>query len=326
MTKPTDYSDVIAEVNKSLKANILKLGNDPDLRMQIVPTGIPPLDEVLGGGIPRGRFCLIVGNFSTGKTFFCQRVIKTAQDAGLTTAFIDTERAFNPDWFMATGVDLARLPVATPTTGEQAFDVLHTLVEKGIDLVVVDSLASMVPAAEIDEGMEKASVGAQARLINHGLRKLFSINTNSTVLLTNQVRENIGGIRLGAPESHPGGKGQDFWAWMIFRMKRKGWIMEQKGKSQVRTGFNMVFSITKSKQCSPYQEIEVPFHFSGKLDLLAVKIDAAIECGLIEQKGASYRYGEEKWFGRQKMVDWFTENPSEEEKLWETIKQRGRQE
>jgi len=321
MDKPTDFSDVIADVNKALKANILRLGDDPDLRLQLVPTGIPPLDDVLGGGIPRGRFCLIVGNFSTGKTFFCQRVIKTAQDAGLTTAFIDAERAFNPEWFAATGVDLSRLTVATPLTGEQAFDVLHILVEKGIDLIVLDSIASVVPAAEIEEGMEKASVGAQARLVNHGLRKLFSINSNSAVLLTNQVRESIGGLRFGAPESHPGGKGQDFWAWLTFKMRRKGWIMEsKKGEDTVRVGFNMVFSITKSKQCSPYQEVEVPFYFTGQLDLISALLDTAIERGVFTQVSASYTWGDKKFHGRKKVLAYLEENSDAADALQQEVR------
>lgn len=307
MANPTDYSDVIADINRSLKANILKMGNDPDLRLQLVPTGITPLDEVLGGGIPRGRFCLVVGNFSTGKTFFCQRAIKTAQDAGLTTAYIDTERAFNPEWFAATGVDLARLPVATPLTGEQAFDILHILVEKEFDLVVVDSLAAMVPMSEIEEGMEKQAVGAQARLINRGLRKLFSINSNSAVMLTNQVRSPIGSVYL--TETHPGGKGQDFWAWLTIKMRRKGWIMEsKKGADTVRVGFNMVFAITKSKQCAPYQEVEVPFYFTGKLDLLSALLDTAIERGIIDQRAASYTWGDEKFHGRKKVLAYLEEN------------------
>lgn len=321
MAEPTDYSEVIADINKSLKATILRMGNDPDLRLQLVPTGIPPLDDVLGGGIPRGRFCLVVGNFSTGKTFFCQRVIKTAQDAGLTTAFIDAERAFNPEWFEATGVDLARLTVATPLTGEQAFDVLHILVEKGIDLIVLDSIASVVPASEIEEGMDKQAVGAQARLVNHGLRKLFSINSNSAVLLTNQVRESIGGFRMGAPESHPGGKGQDFWAWLTFKMRRKGWITEKrKGEEQVRVGFNMVFSITKSKQCAPYQEVEVPFYFTGTLDLISALVDTAIERGIIAQKAANYTWGEEKFYGRKKFLAYLEENTDVKDRLWEEVR------
>jgi len=320
MSDSPDIDAVVAEVNKSLKSTIVRMGDDPDLRLQLVPTGIEPLDEVLGGGIPRGRYCLVVGNFSTGKTYFCQRVIRAAQDRGLTTAFVDIERTFNPDWFATTGIDLKRMPVATPTTGEEAFDVLHKLVEAGIDLVVVDSLASMVPAAEADEGMDKVSVGAQARLINHGLRKLFTVNKNSAVLLTNQVRESIGGFHLGSPESHPGGKGQDFWAWLIFKTRRRGWIMEGEGKNQRRVGFNMIFEITKSKQCQPYQAVEVPFRFTGRLDVLQTIVDIAIERGVITQRGAFYTYEGDKFQGRQKLIDHLAALEGAEQALWEAAK------
>lgn len=321
MSEPLDIDAIVVEINKSMKSTVMRLGNDPDLSLQLVPTGVAPLDEILGGGVPRGRYCLVVGNFSTGKTFFCQRVIRSAQEHGMSTAYIDTERAFNPAWFAASGVDVARLPVASPLTGEDAFDILHRIVKMGVDLVVVDSLAAMVPAAEAEETMAHASVGAQARLISQGLRKLFIVNKNSVVLLTNQLRPDISGIRFGSPETLPGGKAQQYWAWLTFKMRRRGWIMDRKeAKDQQRVGFNMVFEITKSRQCAPYQNIEVPFLFTGKLDVLQTVVDSAIERGVIEQKGAVYRYKEEKFVGRQKLIDWLTGREGAEEVLWKEVR------
>jgi recombination protein RecA len=320
-----DIEAIVAEVNKSMKQTVMRIGNDPDLALQLVPTSIGPLDEVLGGGIPRGRYCLVIGNFSTGKTFFCQRTIRAAQARGMSTAYIDTERAYNPDWFATSGVDVTRLPVASPTTGEDAFDVLHKLVELGVDLVVVDSLAAMVPATEVEEGMSHATVGLQARLISQGLRKLFAVNKNSVVLLTNQIRPDISGARWGSPETVPGGKAQEYWAWLTFKMRRRGWIMNHKeAKDQRRVGFNMVFEITKSKQCAPYQNIEVPFFFTGKLDVLQTVVDSAIERKVIEQKGASYAYKEQKFVGRQKLIDYLTETEGAEDALWQEVQDAAR--
>lgn len=321
MVETPDVDGIVAQVNKAMKYTVMRAGNDPDLALQLVPTGIVPLDEVLGGGIPRGRYCLVIGNSSTGKTLFCQRVIRSAQEAGLMAAYVDTERAFNPEWFAASGVDLLKLPVASPVTGEDAFDILHKLVEMGVDLVVVDSLAAMVPAAEAEEAMSHATVGLQARLISQGLRKLFAANKDSAILMTNQVRPDISGARWGSPETVPGGKAQEYWAWLTFKTRRRGWIMDrQEAKDQKRIGFNMVFEITKSKQCAPYQNVEVPFLFTGKLDVLQTVVDLAIERGVIEQKGSFYTYGGEKFQGRQKLIERLSEAEGSERALWEEVR------
>lgn len=322
--QPVDrVREVREEVNKKMKETSLLFGSDPVLKLKAIPLGVTPLDDMLGGGLARGRFYLVVGRHAVGKTYFTQLAIKAVQQQGGVAAYIDAERCYNEEWFRKVGIDTDNLLVSQPGTGEKAFDVVLALARARVDLIVVDSLAAMVPTAEAEEGMDKIVVGGQARLINGGCRRLLDANTHSVVLFTNQTRVAIGGQRLGAGETFPGGVGQLFWAWGIVRVTREGWITEKspkKGQDQQRVGFNMGFRTDKNKQAPPFQSCVIPFYFrTGHLELTAGLVDVAVDLSLIGGKPPHYEFEDQKFFGRARLIAWLDENEKVKTRLWAAV-------
>jgi len=324
--KSTDRLREIREtVNKKRKKSVLLFGNDSSLKLKEIKLGVPPLDDMLGGGLARGRFYLVIGRYAVGKTYLTQLAIKAAQAANLTAAYIDAEKSYNEEWFSKVGINTAHLLVAQPGRGEDAFDIVLDLAREGVDLIVVDSLAAMVPTAEAEEDMEKIVVGGQARLINAGCRRLLDANTRSVILFTNQTRQSIGGQRLGAGETLPGGVGQQYWAWGIIRVTREGWITEKsprKGEDQRRVGYNMGFRTEKNKQAPPFQHCAIPFYFkSGHLELTAGLVDVAVDLGLLKGRPPHYEFGDQKFFGRAKLIAWLDENEKVKAHLWDAVRE-----
>ena len=271
-------------------------GDDPSALVTWLELGIPQLDDTLGGGLAYDRLTEVIGLESAGKTLLALFAIKAAQADGKPVVFIDVERAWEPTWADSIGIDLSKVLVSQPRTGEAAFDIAHAVVqdEDNPGLLVIDSLAAMTAKAEIEDndgGMGQQFVGLHARLINRGLRELNSLNHGWAVIIINQIRENVG-VRYGNPETLPGGKAQRFVAWQIIRTRRAGWIEEGIGKDKKRVGYLWRIVIEKNKQGEPWRECTLPFYFTGAIDETASLLDVAIETGIIARKGSWYDFGD----------------------------------
>lgn len=268
-------------VKALLDSGQLKYGNDPSYVVQRIPTGIPDLDSILKGGIPRKRISILTGEHSAGKSFIVQILMKAALEQGLSVAYIDTERTYDPDWWREVGLDSEKILLSQPFTGEEACDIILALAQSGVDVIALDSLAAMVPTEEAAEGASQKFIGLQARLINKFMRMLLATPHNSAIVCTNQLRDLIG---PGPIDSMPGGWGQLFWSSLILRMKREGWIDED-GR---HIGFNMRIICRKNKVGTPFGECTLPFLFRGHFDFLSLLMDRAIEAGIIRQAGPYY--------------------------------------
>lgn len=268
-------------ISEMLKDGRLQKGNDPRFELEWVSTGIPDLDRILGGGMPRRRISIVFGDYSSAKTFLLQMLMKQALFQGLQVAYIDTERSYDPAWWAQVGIPLDKIYVSQPSHGEQAIDVMLALARANVDVVAMDSLAALIPKeeAEPEAKAESKQVALQARLIGKLMRMLVTIDSSSALVMTNQVREPLGAPAPGV--TMPGGKAPRHYSSIILRTKREGWLEEQ-GK---RVGFNIRVQCSKNKVSTPFGECLLPFHFRGDIDLLALLVDRAIEAGLVEQKG-----------------------------------------
>lgn len=311
--EPEKLIDIL---NDKLKEGIAMAGDDKRLLIDRISSGIPILDRVLGGGFPRGRIIELIGDYSSGKSLLSLSTIASVQKSGEVACYIDVEKAFDPIWAQSLGVDLHELIVSRPNTGEDAFDVAEKLVRPlaGVSLVVLDSLAACIPTAEADEEMAQQFVGQQARLINKGLRKVVASNDNSCLMLINQLRETIGKT-FGNPEVLPGGKGQNFAASILLRVRRGQWIMQ----GEKRIGHNLKFKTEKNKVAAPWQECEVPFYYEGLIDREDGLISLGLELDLIQKSGAWYVYKDIRTQGREKLATKLRDNPKAIAKLRKEI-------
>lgn len=284
-----EIKSLLSNANDSFKGKIF-IGDDPDLKIKKISSGIKILDDILGGGVPRGRSIVISGEFSTGKTFLTQKFIETSQKDGLSCVFIDAEKAVDPEWFKMTGIDLNKLIVARPNTGEEGIDMIIHFLKENVDLIVLDSLAALVPSSEINENMEQQFIGLQSRLINKGFRKILAENNNTVFIAINQLRESIG--KPGIFKSMPGGKGQYFFSSIILEVSRKEWI---KNKEDQKVGFIIRCLTSKNKLASPFQTVDIPFNFiTGQVDYAFILFEVALEMNLITKQRNTYMYGEVK--------------------------------
>lgn len=269
---------------------IMRLGQGPVAPIEVHKTGILPLDTALGvGGLPKGRIVEIFGPESAGKTTLCLSVIAEVQKAGGVAAFIDAEHALDPAWAKILGVKLEDLLISQPDTGEQALEITETLIRSGgVDLVVVDSVAALVPKSEIEGDMGDASMGMQARLMSQALRKLTGIVSKSktTVIFTNQLRLKIG-IMFGNPETTPGGLAMKFYSSVRIDVRK---IETLKKNNQVY-GARIRAKIIKNKVAPPFKEAEIVITAEG-IDREEGLVDAAINAGVITKSGAFFRHGE----------------------------------
>lgn len=296
---------------KKKKIPLLK-GSSKKLAVTLVPFDISSLDTVLGGGLPLGRTVLVTGNFGVGKTFFGQLALANFQRRGYTVAYVDTERRFEPNWFSKSGIDLDNLYVGQPNSGENALDTCIFLVEQQFGLVVLDSVAALVPTVELEGTMENSTVASQARLLNKGLRTITGINKASDDLnyrgtafvMINQMRSGIGPF---TSYMLPGGQGQQYFASIILRILRGSYI-EVDGKKE---GFNMKFTTDKNNLTAPFQQCNLPFRFSGIIDTVGGLVELALELDIIKQKGPYYSLpdGEDrKIMGKQAVVEELKQN------------------
>jgi len=299
------------------KGAIMKLGENPISAVEKIPTGIIPLDIALGvGGIPKGRIIEIYGPEASGKTTIALSLISQVQKAGDNAAFIDAEHAMDPTWAQKLGVNLDQLLISQPDTGEQALEITETLVRSGgVELIVIDSVAALVPRAEIEGDMGDSQMGLQARLMSQALRKLTAVVSKSrtTILFTNQLRLKIG-IMFGNPETTSGGMALKFYA--SVRMDVRKIQTLKKGDEVV--GARVRVKVVKNKVAPPFKIAEFTINSEG-VDNLGALIDAAVNQEILEKSGAFIKY---KGAVIGQGIDQAKEAISQDKKLYEEIRKQ----
>lgn len=302
------------------KGAIMRMGDVPKQQVDVVSTGSLKLDHILGvGGIPRGRVIEIYGPESSGKTTLATHIVAEAQKAGGTCAFIDAEHAFDATYAQKLGVDIDELLIAQPDTGEQALEICETLVRSAaLDVIVVDSVAALVPKAEIEGDMGDSHVGLQARLMSQALRKLTGIisRTSTIVIFINQLREKIGGMGYGPNETTTGGRALKFYASVRIDIRRIGAIKD--GDEVV--GNKTKVKVVKNKVAPPFREAEVDVVYGEGISPLSELVDLAVEYKFITKSGAWFGYKETRVQGRENMKNWLRENPTERASLLEQVR------
>ncbi len=302
------------------KGSVMKLGDYKALNIEAIPTGALGLDIALGiGGIPKGRIIEVFGPESSGKTTVALHMIAEAQKKGGEAAFIDAEHALDPVYAKHLGVDIDNLIVSQPDTGEQALEIAEALVRSGaIDIIVVDSVAALVPKAEIDGDMGDAHVGLQARLMSQALRKLAGVinKSNSCIVFINQLREKVG-IMFGNPETTPGGRALKFYASVRLDIRR---VENIKQDGEV-IGSRARVKVVKNKVAPPFREAEFDIIYGKGISKSGNILDIAINLGLVEKSGSWFGYnGERIGQGRENAKKYLEDNPKVMEELEEKIR------
>ena len=281
------------QIEKSFgKGTIMRLGECPKQQVDVISSGAMALDIAIGcGGFPRGRIVEIYGPESSGKTTVCLHVVANAQKAGGTCAFIDTEHALDPRYAKIIGVDTDNLLVSQPDCGEDALNIAETLVRSGaVDVLVVDSVAALVPKAEIEGEMGDSHVGLQARLMSQALRKLTSIvaRTNTCVIFTNQIREKIG-VMFGNPETTTGGRALKFYASLRLDIRRLAAIKSPDGRA---LGNRVKVKVVKNKLAPPFTECEFDIMFNEGVSRSGSLLDVALDMKVLEKRGSWISMGD----------------------------------
>jgi recombination protein RecA len=273
------------------QGSIMRLGSDAHQQVDSIPTGSIALDLALGvGGIPRGRITEIFGPESSGKTTVCQHVLAEAQKLGGVVAFIDVEHALDPIYARACGVDVDNLLVSQPDTGEQALEIAETLIRSGgVDAVVVDSVAALVPRAEIEGEMGDTFVGIQARLMSQALRKLTGAvsRSNTALIFTNQLREKIG-VMFGSPETTPGGRALKFYSSVRLDIRR----IETIKQGQEAIGIRARVKVVKNKVAAPFRVAEFDVMYGTGISREGGLLDVGVASDIVSKSGAWFNYGE----------------------------------
>ena len=304
------------------KGSVMKLGKNKAQKVEVIPTGSLLVDSALGvGGLPRGRIVEIYGPESSGKTTLALHCVAQAQKLGGMAAFIDAEHALDPVYASKLGVDTDELYVSQPDNGEQALDICEALVRSGaIDIVVVDSVAALVPKAEIEGDMGDSHVGLQARLMSQALRKLTSVisKTNTVVIFINQLREKVG-VMYGNPETTTGGKALKFYATIRIDIRNSEVIKE--GKEIV--GNRTKVKIVKNKVAPPFRSCVVEMLYGEGISLNGEILDVAVDMDLIKKAGSFYSYkGERIGQGRENARKYIIEHPDMFDELDKTIREK----
>ena len=312
----------VSQIEKSFgKGAIMRMGTDgAKVRVDAIPTGAINLDAAIGvGGIPRGRITEIYGPESSGKTTVCLHVVANAQKQGGTAAFIDAEHALDTDYAAKLGVDVEKLLVSQPDTGEQALEICEILVRSGaVDVIVIDSVAALVPKAEIEGEMGDSNVGLQARLMSQALRKLTGAiaRSNCSVVFINQLREKIG-VMFGNPETTTGGKALKFYASLRLDIRRIGPVKE---KEDV-IGSHVRVKVVKNKVAPPFKQAEFDIMYAEGISHTSLLVDIGAESGIIEKSGAWYSYGDQRiGQGRENAKLFLKDNPKVMAEIEEKVK------
>ncbi len=299
----------ISQIERSYgKGAIMRLGDNLSVNVDAIPTGSLSLDLALGiGGVPKGRIIEIYGPESSGKTTLALHIIASAQKEGGEVAFVDAEHALEPAYARALGVDIENLLISQPDTGEDALAITETLVRSGaVDVVVVDSVAALVPRSEIEGEMGDSSVGVVARLMSQALRKLAgSISkTNCIVIFINQLREKIG-VMYGNPETTPGGRALKYFSSVRIDVRR---VEALKNGSEI-VGNRTRAKIVKNKVAPPFKEAEFDIMYGEGISRIGELVDLGVKLDLIEKGGAWFTLGENRFQGRDNLKNYLKENP-----------------
>jgi recombination protein RecA len=290
--------------------SIMKLGEAAHLNVQVIPTGALSLDIALGvGGVPRGRITEVYGPEGSGKTTLCQHVIAEAQHLGGTAAIIDVEHALEPAYAAVCGVDVDNLLISQPDAGEEALEIAEALIRSGaVDVLVIDSVAALVPRAEIEGDMGDSHPGLQARLMSQALRKLSGAikQSNAAILFTNQLRQKIG-VMFGSPETTSGGMALKFYASVRLDIRR---IQAIKQQGEV-VGNRTRVRITKNKVAPPFRTAEFDIMYNEGISRAGDVLDLAVEMDILEKRGSFYNYqGERLAQGRENTKETLKQSPS----------------
>ena len=295
---------------------VLSVGSSDAFEYERISFGIPALDKLLGGGIPKKRLTLLTGQSNAGKSYLASQAVANVQKSGGTTVWLDSEMSWDRDWMQKCGVDTDNILLAQPLTGEDAFDTVRDLMIDGVDLIVLDSIAGLVPSAIHDEDFSYNPMAWQARLINTSLPRLFPhFKHGSALVVINQVRSSMGPVSLDAM---PGGVGQVFFSHMILQAKRSGWIEENKEK----VGFDIEVRLRKSKAGgAPFNSCTVPFRLDGGFDIIETWIREALDMGIVKQSGPWYELPDltEKLMGLNTVKNYYIENPDKFDLLKDNI-------
>ena len=305
--------DVIEQLLSKKDLNLYR-GSSDAFAYERIPFGIPALDSLTGGGIPKKRMTLLYGPTNVGKSYLASQIVVNTQKTGGSAGWIDTELSWDPKWATKCGVDTNRVAVAQPTNGEDALTIAREMMQLGVDVIVLDSIAGLVPTTVVEEEFSYNPMAWQARFINSSLPKLLpNLKEGSAFVAINQVRASLGPVAI---DNMPGGLAQTFFAHFLLQVRRKGWIEENKEK----VGFDMEIRLRKSKVGGEnWKSAIVPFRVSGGIDVLESFIREALEKGLITRSGAWYTYKEDRAMGMNGLKKVFIDNPDKIEALQKEV-------
>ncbi len=313
---------VLNQIERSFgKGSIMRLGDATRMRVETIPSGALPLDLALGGGLPKGRVIEIYGPESSGKTTLALHAIAEVQKTGGVAAFVDAEHALDPGYAGALGVDIDNLLVAQPDTGESALEIVDQLVRStAVDIVVIDSVAALVPRAEIEGEMGDSHMGLQARLMSQALRKITGNigKTGCTVIFLNQLRQKIG-VVYGNPETTTGGNALKFYCSVRLDIRR----IQSLKKGAEEYGIRAKVKVVKNKVAPPFRIAEFDIIFGQGISTIGCILDMAEETGIIVRKGAWYSYnGDNIGQGRDNTVKYLEDNPEFSEEVAKLVRQK----
>ncbi|NOS67996.1 MAG: recombinase RecA [Candidatus Peribacteraceae bacterium] len=331
--KHDPVKDALAEIKKKYgEGSILQMGDTSSMNIERFSCGSIGLDIALGGGMPKGRIVEIYGPESSGKTTLALHSVAQVQKKGGRAAFIDAEHALDPHYAKKIGVDIDALLVSQPDSGEQALEIVETLVRSGgIDIIVIDSVAALTPQAEIDGAMGDAHMGLQARLMSQALRKLTSIvgKTNCTVIFINQLRMKIG-VMFGNPETTAGGNALKFYCSLRLDVRRIDKIVQKTGKEEGAAasatdeviGSRTRVKVVKNKVAPPFRQAEFDVIYASGISREGEMIDLGVKYNVLEKSGAFFRFGEETiGQGREQARIFLLQNPKVAEKIEKAVRE-----